>query len=70
MTRRERKAYNLGKKDGYDIGYAQGLYDGNPINILIDGISNFVDAFTKVINEHPELLAEINKSDEEEVPEW
>lgn len=38
MNRRERKIYNLGKRDGYLDGYKDGLYDGNPFNALIDGM--------------------------------
>lgn len=43
MTRAERKAYNQGKRDGYDIGYIQGLYDGNPFNKFIDAVKKAVD---------------------------
>lgn len=35
-SRRDRKMYNEGKRDGYLEGYKQGLHDGNPFNALIE----------------------------------
>lgn len=65
-TRQIRKAYKQGKRDGYDIGYLQGLYDGNPFNAMIKSLSNLAKAFSDAVKEHPELLQELNKHDEEE----
>lgn len=36
MSRAERKAFN----DGYAAGYTKGLYDGNPLNKLIESFGN------------------------------
>ena len=47
MTKRERAAYKLGKREGYNEGYIKGLYDGNPFNKLAEACSNML----KVINE-------------------
>ena len=36
MSKRERKAYNQGKRAGYNEGYVQGLHDGNPFTALAE----------------------------------
>lgn len=65
FSRRNRKIYNLGKRDGYALGYAQGLHDGNPFNSMIEALSNFAKSFAEAVKQNPNLLAEIYKHDEE-----
>lgn len=64
-SRRYRKIYNLGKRDGYELGYAQGLHDGNPFNSMIEALSNFAKSLNEAVKRNPNLLAELNKHDEE-----
>lgn len=60
-TKRERKAYNEGKRTGYAEGYAKGFYDGNPFNALIEAANGIVKAFT----DNPELLKEALEAQQE-----
>lgn len=59
MSRKERRIYNIGKKEGYAEGYAQGLYDGNPFNRMIDAVKSMVDKMTT-----PEVLKAIEQMKE------
>lgn len=66
MTRAERKAYKQGKRDGYDIGYLQGLYDGNPFNTIVDSLSKCVQNIVDALNDNPELIEQVIKGAEYE----
>lgn len=43
MTRKHRKIYKQGKRDGYIEGYAKGLHDGNPFGTFCESLSKVVD---------------------------
>lgn len=57
MSRKERKSYNQGKRDGYlegyAIGYAQGLIDGDPFKRFAE---LFGEAIRKACDNIPEVL--------------
>lgn len=63
MNRRERKIYNLGKRDGYLDGYKDGLYDGNPFNALIDGMIKTINNIGKTLSD-PAVLKAIEAAKE------
>lgn len=44
MTRRERRAYNKGKKIGYLEGYSRGIVEGNPFNKMIDSFRQLAES--------------------------
>lgn len=64
MTRRERKAFNLGKQVGYSEGYARGFHDGNPFNAIIEAISNMADTIADAMKKDPQLAEEIKWAQE------
>lgn len=49
-SRRERKAYNQGRIDGYQEGYAEGLHDGNPFFIAADAIQKAISPLADVLS--------------------
>lgn len=53
MTRKHRKIYKQGKRDGYLEGYAQGVHDGNPF-------SAFCGSLSKVVNSLADCLADVD----------
>lgn len=55
MTRRERKAYKLGKLVGYADGYAKGLHDGNPFTLLAETMSEFMVRLSDMVTD-PEFI--------------
>ena len=63
MNRRERKIYNLGKRDGYLDGYKDGLYDGNPFNALIDGMIKTINNIGKTLSD-PAVIKAIEAAKE------
>lgn len=73
MSRKERKSYNQGKRDGYlegyAIGYAQGLIDGNPfkkfIEIFGEVMRKAIDNILEVLSD-PQLAAVIAEQLEKE----
>lgn len=66
MTRAERKAYKQGKRDGYDIGYLQGLYDGNPFNRIVDSLNKCVQSLADAFKDNPDLIEQAIKEAENE----
>ena len=66
FSRRNRKIYNLGKRDGYALGYAQGLHDGNPFNSMIEALSNFAKSLNEAVKQNPNLLKALNTVEEPE----
>lgn len=67
MSKAERKAYNQGKRDGKQIGYmegyAKGLHDGNPFVAMGEALSKLAKVITDTIEEHPELLQQLNQEE-------
>ena len=57
MSRKERKAYNQGKRvgylEGYAIGYAQGLIDGDPFKRFAELFGELLENACKNV---PEVL--------------
>lgn len=47
MTRKHRKIYKQGKRDGYLEGYAEGLRDGNPFGTFCESLSKVVDRLSE-----------------------
>lgn len=66
MSKAKRKAYNQGKRDGFDIGYTKGLYDGNPFNTIIAGLTSIVESLNESIKDNPELVAEFIEAQKDE----
>lgn len=44
MSRRERKAYNEGRRLGYAEGYSRGIVEGNPFNKMIDSVRQLAES--------------------------
>lgn len=68
MSRKHRKIYKQGKTDGYALGYAQGLHDGNPFIKMAEAIADVVNRISDSLN-NPEVLKaleEAKKIQEEE----
>lgn len=63
MSKRDRKIYNLGKRDGYLDGYKDGLYDGNPFNALIDGMIKTINNIGKTLSD-PAVIKAIEAAKE------
>lgn len=55
MNKRERKAYNIGRKNGYNEGYKDGLHDGNPFLSLAEGLNKTIGAISKKLTD-PEFI--------------
>ena len=55
MNKRERKAYNLGRKNGYIEGYKDGLHDGNPFISLAEGINKAIGVISERLTD-PEFI--------------
>ena len=68
MSKRERKAYNLGIKNGYIDGYKDGLHDGNPFISLAEGINKAIGAISEKLSdpEFIEYLQSLKEAEEEE----
>lgn len=65
-SRRYRKAYKLGRRDGYELGYAQGLIDGNPINNVLKGMAQLAKSLADAARDNPNLLKALNADEEPE----
>lgn len=63
MSRHDRKIFNQGKAAGYIDGYAKGLHDGNPFNLLAEAISKASKAFADMAN-NPDFKEIIRKANE------
>lgn len=63
MSRRERRAYNMGKLAGYAEGYSKGLYDGNPFNAIIKAVQDATKHIAEAMND-PEIRAAIEEAKE------
>lgn len=55
MSKRERKAYNLGQKNGYFEGYKDGLHDGNPFISHAEGINKAIGVISVRLSD-PEFI--------------
>lgn len=51
MSRKHRKIYKQGKKDGYALGYLQGLHDGNPFARIGEAITSAVGSITEALKD-------------------
>ncbi len=63
MTRKERKAYKQGKADGYVLGYAQGLHDGNPFIRIAEAAADVAKKINDSLTD-PEMLKALEKAKE------
>ena len=55
MSKRERKAYNLGRENGYIEGYKDGLHDGNPFISLAEGLNKAIGVISEKLTD-PEFI--------------
>ncbi len=63
-SRKYRKAYKLGRRDGYELGYLQGLHDGNPFNSMLEALSNLAKSLNEAVKQNPDLLKALNNCEE------
>ncbi len=61
MSRRHRKIYKRGKAEGYALGYAQGLHDGNPFVAIAEGAKKMLEDLSRTIND-PEFLKTLEEA--------
>lgn len=55
MSKKERRAYNLGRKNGYIEGYKDGLHDGNPFISLAEDINKAIGVISERLTD-PEFI--------------
>ena len=67
-SKRERKAFNEGKRAGYTEGYLQGLYDGNPFNKIVDACRDMIDTLITSLSD-PEFVKMLEEARELEIVE-
>lgn len=68
-TRRDRKMYNEGKRDGYLEGYKQGLHDGNPFIAIAESISKIMANVSDKLKDPDVIQALMNATESSEVNE-
>ena len=60
MSRKHRKIYKQGKREGYLEGYAQGVRDGNPFVMFAESFAKVTDSVAHCLNNaDPEMLKSI-----------
>lgn len=50
-ARRERRAYNEGKAQGYREGYEQGLHDGNPFIAIAEAAARVANTISDLMKD-------------------